>query len=100
MLIEFIGRNKPAALAFSPCLMTATGTTHAGKVRIVYCKTIRHRTGNKIDLRAVEMRVELFHGCYFHPVIFIVGVVHGIEGGIEVQGILHPATSAAQNADP
>ena len=79
---------------------TATGTAGGlRKVRIFDDKAASRRRIDEVDFGAVKVRVELSLCCEHYGVEVIFCIDGNIEYGIEVESVLHSATSAAENTD-
>ena len=77
------------------------GTTgRLWEIRIFNHKAASSRRIDKVDFRAVKMRIEFLLRCQHDIAEVIFRIDSSIEYGIEIQGVLHSTTSATENTDP
>ena len=81
--------------------MPTVGTT--GKfweIRIFNHKAASRRRINKVDFRAVKMRIKFLLRRQYDAIEIIFRIDGGIEFSIKVEGVLHSAAPSAENTDP
>jgi len=80
---------------------SAKGATSGfGKVWIFNRKAASRRRIDEVNFRTLEVRIKFPLRSEHHVVEMIFCIDGGIESSIEIEGVLHPTTSTAQNTDP